>query len=152
MGFFKIIKKPNKIQDEFFGELTPMEMKSNPADSYFEGKIFFRPINEQIECFIAADLTGPTDEQRAFFRKVESSFEQLILKSKPFIEEEFNNWKDSFEIKDFKNEFKIVSILIPQKETYPSIWDMSFETIHDANHLITINFEDFNVSGILIDG
>jgi hypothetical protein len=152
MGFFNIFKKPNKIQDEFFGELTLMEIKNNPANSYFEGKVFFKPINRQIECSIDADFTGPTDEQRAFFKRVESSFEQLILKSKPLIEEEFNNWIDNLEIKDFKNEFKVVGISIPRMETYPSIWDMSFETIHDANHLITINFEDFNVSGILIDG
>jgi hypothetical protein len=103
MGFFNIFKKPNKIKDKFFGELTLMEIKNNPANSYFEGKVFFRPINEQIECSIDADFTGPTDEQRAFFKRIESSFEQLILKSKPLIEEEFNNWKDSFEIKDFKN-------------------------------------------------
>ena len=101
---------------------------------------------------IEANLTGPTDEQKAFFKKVEASFDQLTLKSKPLIENEFKNWKEYFEIMNFKDEFKVVGITIPRMETYPLIWDMSFETIHDTNHYITINFEDFNAAGIFIDG
>ena len=40
MGLLNIFKKPNKIQDEFFGKLTFMEIKNKPTNSYFEGKVF----------------------------------------------------------------------------------------------------------------
>lgn len=151
MGFFNIFKKPAKIYDEFFGTLTFMEIKNNPSNNYFEGKGVFNPTNEQIEYFISADLTGPTDEQKDFYKKVEASFEDLISKSKPLIEEEFRNWKDNFKIKDFKSEFKLVAISIPRLQNHPLIWDMSFEIIDDDNHHITINFINFETDGILID-
>jgi hypothetical protein len=83
---------------------------------------------------------------------VQDSYDDLISKIIPLIEDEFKNWKDDFKIKDFKKEFKLVAVTIPRLNANATSWDMSFETIHDDNHQVTVDFKDFEPEGILIDG
>jgi hypothetical protein len=152
MGLFDIFKKPKTIQDEFFGLLIFIETRKDPSESYFEGKRLFYPIDEEIECFITADLSGPSTQQKAFYKRVETNYEDLINKAKPLITNEFRNWKGQFEMRDFNTEFKVVSISIPRVGQEELIWDMTFEAVHDDNHLITVNFKDFEADSIMIDG
>ena len=151
MGLFDLFKKPQTIQDDFFGKLTFMSFK-DPAKNYFEGKGKFRPTGDEIEYFIDADLIGPTHEQRNFYNRVQDSYDELVSRITPLIEDEFKNWKEDFKIKNFKKEFTLVAVSIPRLNTNPTTWDMSFETIHDSDHQVTVDFKDFEPVGILIDG
>ena len=151
MGLFDLFKKPQTIQDDFFGTLTFMSFK-DPTKNYFEGKGKFNPTGDEIEYFVEADLSGPTNDQRNFYNKVEGLYDEIISKVIPLIENEFKNGKEDFKIKDFKQEFKLVAVTIPRLNSDTATWDMSFETIHDDNHQVTVDFKDFEPEGILIDG
>ena len=152
MGLFDIFKKPKTIQDDFFGNLAFIEIKNNPSQSYFEGNRWFSPIQKEVEYLITADPIGPSLQQRDFYKNVETNYKDLINKARPLIEQEFRNWKEHFEIQDFEKEFKLVNLSIPRLDIKELIWDMSFETVHDENHLVTVNFKDFEIDAIVIDG
>jgi len=151
MGLFNLFKKPTIIQDNFFGSLRFMDFK-DPSKNYFEGKGYFTPTQSETEYLIQADIEGPTDEQQQFYRDLQDNFIHYIQKIKPLIEEEFRNWKEDFEIKNFTNEFALVCLTIPRHGLRPLIWDMTFTTVHDLNHQVTIDFVDNEPNGILIDG
>ncbi len=151
MGFFNLFKKPPTIQDDFFGKLTFIDFKDSSKD-YFEGRGKFLPTDSQIEYLIDGDISGPTKEQRDFYKKVEDSYDEIITKITPLIEEEFRNWQEDFVIKDFKKEFVPVGMKIPRLPAEGIAWDISFNTIHDANHQITVDFKNFEPDSILIDG
>lgn len=153
MGIFDFFKKPQKLQDDTFGMLTYMEIKNNPSSNYFEGRRLFFPTSTEVEVFITADPEGPTMKQKEFYKRIESLYDELTeVKAKPVIEKEFQNWKADFKINDFKKEFKLVALSIPNLKAKELTWDMSFETTHDENHHITVNFKDYEVSDVLIDG
>jgi hypothetical protein len=151
MGLFNLFKKPTVIQDEFFGQLRFVNFR-DPSKNYFEGRGFFAPTNSETEYLIQADIEGPTESQKAFMEELQKQFGLYVEKIKPLIEDEFRNWKEDFEIRDFNKEFKLVCITIPRPDRKPIIWDMAFTTIHDPNHHVTIDFIDREPNGILIDG
>ena len=151
MGLFDLFKKPTIVHDDFFGALRFIGFKDS-SKNYFEGKGHFASTNVETEYLIQADIDGPTDQQKMFYKDLQSDFTEYIDKMKPLIEDEFRNWKDEFEIKDFNKEFKLVCITIPRLDKTPAIWDMSFTTIHDMNHQVTIDFVGDQPNGILIDG
>jgi hypothetical protein len=151
MGLFNFLKKPAIIQDDFFGSLRYMDFKDT-SKNYFEGKGHFTPTNSETEYLIKADIAGPTDEQKNFYHGLQENFMQYVEKIKPLIEDEFRNWKEDFEIKDFSKEFILVCITIPRLDLRPLIWDMAFTTVHDLDHQVTIDFVDNEPSGVLIDG
>lgn len=151
MGLFDIFKKTQTIQDDFFGSLRYTTFR-DATKNYFEGRGNFEPIGDEIEYFISADLNGPTIDQRDFYKKIEDLYGEIIVKITPLIEEEFKNWKQDFKIKDFKKEFKVVALTVPRLNSLPITWNISFETIHDDNHQVMIDFKDFEPCEILIDG
>jgi hypothetical protein len=151
VGLFNLFKKPLIVQDDFFGQLRFMDSKDSSKD-YFEGKGFFSPTNNDTEYLIQSDKTGPTSAQKEFYKKLQSDFDLYVTKIKPLIETEFRNWKDEFQIKDFGKEFSLVCMTIPRLDSSPLIWDMSFTTIHDKNHHVTIDFIDYTPNGVLVDG
>jgi hypothetical protein len=151
MGLFNLFNKPPTIQDDFFGVLTFMSFKDS-TKNYFEGKGKFKPTGEVIEYLVGGDLSGPTNEQREFYNKIQDTYDAIMVKITPLIEEEFKNWKEDFRIKDFKKEFKLVALTIPRLPSKPVVWDMSFDALHDEDHQITVGFNDFEPEGISFDG
>jgi hypothetical protein len=151
MGLFDLFKKPQVIKDEFFGTLRFMSFKDSSKD-YFEGKGKFKPTGDIIEYFIKGDIIGPTVEQRDFFNKIQDSYDEIIAKVSPIVEDEFKNWKDDFKILDFKKEVRLVAVTIPRIQARPLIWDMSFESIHEHDHQIVIDFKDFEPDASTLDG
>lgn len=151
MGLFNLFKKPTIVQDDLFGALRFVGFKDS-SKNYFEGKGHFKPTDSITQYLIQADKDGPTDKQKQFYIALQSNFTNYIQKIKPLIEDEFRNWKEGFEIKNFNKEFELVCITIPRLDNKPVMWDMAFTTIHDLNHHITIDFIDDNPTSILIDG
>jgi hypothetical protein len=143
--------KAKIIEDAFFGELRYFDSKDKTL-RYFEGKRYFKPIDGPTEISIDADFSGPFEEQKQFFRQVEESYDELVERIKPFITNEFQDWKEGFVIMDFKKEFTPVHFSIPRLPEDQMKWELAFDTIHDLNHGVTIEFMDFQPTGILIDG
>jgi len=153
MGIFDFVfGKTIKINDEFFGNMIFSELKKNPEKNYFECRRHFKPTDEIIEIGIEGNVTGPTELQKGFFKKIESDYEKVISSIKPMIEHEFQNWKEDFKIIDFRKEFKAVYLFLPRCENDLKVWKIAFESEHDLNHTITMTMSDFNATEILIDG
>ena len=150
MGLFDSFKKPTVLQDEFFGALRFVEFK-DASENYFEGKCYFTPTDSEMGYLIEAGKEGPTEKQKKFYIDLQKDFPKYIQKIKPFIKDEFRNWIEGLEIKDFHKEFKLECITIPRLEYSPIAWDMRFTTIHDSDLYITIDFLDDQPNGILID-
>lgn len=155
MGIFDFIfGKTIKVEDPFFGTMVFSEFKKNPEKNYFECRRHFKPTDDIIEIGIEGNVSGPTELQKDFFRKIESEFEfeKVISSVKPMIENEFRNWKEDFKIVDFKKEFKSVYLYLPRCENESKTWEIAFESEHDLNHTFTLTMKDFNATEILIDG
>lgn len=151
MGLFDNFKKPVTIQDEFFGKLRFMKMKTD-GNSYFEGKGHLKPIGKEIAYFITANEDGPNQKQRDFYNWVQENYSNLAMNIKPLIEDEFRNWKEDFTIINFDSEFHLVALTIPNQDKKPLKWDLSFDTEQDENHQITVEFSGHEPQGILING
>jgi len=153
MGIFDFIfGKTIKIEDPFFGKMIFSDFKKNPDKNYFECSRHFKPTDDLIEIGIEGNETGPTAIQKDFFRSIEARYNEVIASVKPCIESEFKNWKEDFNIADFRKEFKAVYLFLPRCEKVPIVWEIAFETEHDLNHTITITMADLNATSIHIDG
>jgi hypothetical protein len=153
MGLFDFFKfKPSPlIEDAFFGQLRFMDFK-DPRKNYFEGSGLFTPTGQQIEYFIEANLPGPTLAQQQFYQALQDKYADYVIRIQPLIIDEFRNWQPDFKIQNFTDEFTLLSVTVPRLSTSSAAWDMSFSTVHDANHDITIYFLDEQPTSILIDG
>jgi hypothetical protein len=153
MGFWNFFfGKLAKIYDAFFGDMTFMEISSDPAKSYFECERYFRPIAGIIELSVTGSLSGPTQVQKDFFTQLEENYPLIIAAVIPVIEDEFRNWKAEFRIGSFELEFKLVGLSIPTCDQHPIEWEIAFETVHDLNHTIFIAMQEYQPLHILIDG
>ncbi|WP_266366090.1 hypothetical protein [Tellurirhabdus rosea] len=79
MGLFDLFKKPAIVNDDFFGALRLVDFK-DASKGYFEGKGHFAPTGNDIEYIIQADKNGPTNEQKQFYRDLQSNFNQTLTK------------------------------------------------------------------------
>jgi hypothetical protein len=148
--FFKFKPSP-LIEDVFFGQLRFMDLKDS-RKNYFEGSGLFTPTGQQIEYFIEADLSGPTLAQQQFYQALQDKYTDYIACIQPLITDRFRNRQPDFKIQNFTGEFTLLSVTIPRLSTSSAAWDMSFSTVHDANHNITIYFLDEQPTSILMDG
>ena len=125
---------------------------SNPANSYFECQRIFEPTGKIIEIGIDGNLSGPTQRQKDFFRQIEKDYRSLTLHLIPFIEQEFGAWMKQPIIKNFDSEFKPSYLRISSCEEQPITWEITFDTVHDLNHLVTIGMLGDEPQFVQVDG
>ena len=153
MGLFgSIFGKSHKIEHDFFGVMIFSGGKLFKPSDYFECRRHFKPSNNIIEIGIEGDISGPTEKQINFFKSIEDNYSIITQAITPLIEEEFGNWNEFFTISDFNKEFKPVYLTLPRCETTPIIWEISFESDHDKNHIFILTMNDLEAKEILIDG
>lgn len=145
MNFWNFLFGKNSvitIQDTFFGELKDYK-------GHFEGQIYFKPTDSIVEISIFNDLIQP--HYKLFFQELEERYEslKLLLKEK-FEHDFFKNMDETFEIKDFDNEFSLIFISLPKSVN--DNWELSFDSIHDKNHIFTGYFNHWQLLYVNIDG
>jgi hypothetical protein len=146
MGLFDFFKKPAKVQDEVFGEMTIEKGLINAA-------CLFLPLNAIIECNLESNENGPTDDQRAFYKSIEQNYSQLRAKIVPIMQDTFRNWKEDFEIIDFDKEFTLTYISLPAIDSKPVQWEISYTSVHDLNHNFNIIVNDLTPENdVAVDG
>lgn len=151
---FNLFKKNPEIliEDIVFGKLKYINRKHSPL-GFFSGVVIFKPLNKNVECLINAEITGPTNEQREFYKTVESKYFELIELIKTLVESELRDWNENLKVSDFNKDFELLAISIPQMGSNPIMWDMVFRIVHDeGGHDLTITFKDFTPESTLIDG
>ena len=145
MSFWNFLFGKNRIttiQDEFFGEIRDCK-------GHFEGKKYFKSTNSEIEIFIPNDTIQTFHS--SFFQDLEEKYESLKMPLKEKFEGDFlKNMDENFEIKDFDKEFTLTFISFPESEN--SEWDLSYDTIHDKNHIFTGHFNNWQLEYVNIDG
>lgn len=151
MGLFDLFKSFPLLHDPFFGPLR-FSKGTKQRTGYFEGRGMFAPTGRPIEYFIHSQQDGPSEEQRMFYRSLQADFAKHLVHIEPLIVDAFRNWQPAFAIQDFSQEFTLLAVTIPQLDRSPVEWDLSFSTVHDLDHDITIYFQDQRPIHILIDG
>jgi hypothetical protein len=158
MGFFSfLLRRPVFIGDIVFGPLRLEDLNRQTGQAWFITEdLIFAPTGYDIGCYIDANAHGPTAAQRAFYRHIERNYTELVAKLIPVIEDGFRHWEFPYPILDFAAEFRLRGISIPKIDSQhplPIAWDWSFDTIHDANHLLTIYMsDDTPLPGVQFDG
>jgi hypothetical protein len=153
MGFWNFVfGKTGKIADAFFGELVFIEMSNDSSRSYFECERYFKPIGEKIGLSVTGGLSGPTQEQKSFFNQIEADYFSLAPGWATLIEQRFSAWMPTPVIKDFTKEFKPSYLSIPTCEEQPVEWEITFDTVHDLNHIVTVGMLDYEPQYVQVDG
>lgn len=152
MGFFDLFKKKIVIDDEFFGTLRFERIKSLNSEGLFLGKKDFTPLNKQIDIIFDGDGIKVKEEQKEFYQTLEKNYDELSNSIKNSIEEVFKNWDENFSIKDFNSEFTLTNITLPSFLVTPLEWHLSYDSIHDQNHIFTVNFQNWDIEDVIIDG
>lgn len=143
-----IFGKRIKIEHEFFGTMLFRENKKDPRKSYFECKRHFQPTGKSIEVLVDGDAIGVTNRQIDFYQSIEASYPTICTAITPLIEQN----TEGIKIYDFRKEFTPVCLEIPQCETKPVTWVISFESDHDLDHTFSITMSDFDAKEVFIDG
>ncbi|MBG8556428.1 hypothetical protein [Hymenobacter guriensis] len=71
----------------------------------------------------------------------------------PLITAEFGNWISDFQIRDFEREFTPTFLSMPTNPADPlAKWELTFDTMHDRNHTVTVCFAGAAPLFALVDG
>lgn len=149
MGLFNFFKKDVFIEDKVFGLLKYIEGNNT---CFFSGKQIFTPLEKEVEINIITTTDKPTVEQQNFYLELQINYNDYKLKMSPIIEDIFNEAFDNFKIKDFNKEFNLKQVTIPNFHEKILVWNLSFESIHEKNHLFTVDFNNYEAIDLQIDG
>lgn len=154
MGIFDFLfgKAKDKIANDFWGELTFFEGGSLKKGGSFNAKKYFTPVSNSIDVWLAAGNSGPTSQQIDFYKLIEEQYTDVVQAITPVLEDEFGNWQEDFKIKDFEQEFSMLSINLPDCTGKPVEWEIAFSSIHDDEHMFTVIMHDFKAQHVQIDG
>lgn len=144
MGLFDLFKKKEQVQDPVLGTLT--------RDKFFwGGSTGFAPTRITIDIFVTTDR-APMEAHREFYRKIEAQYDLLRPKLQAAMLELFRNWQEDFEIKDFDQEFQVLSISFGDVSTTPVVWEIAFTNVYD-DHMLTVTMRDMAPDAdVQIDG
>jgi hypothetical protein len=83
---------------------------------------------------------------------VEEDYHLLVDKLVPIIEAEFGAWMPLPVIKNFVAEFKPTGLEIPLCDRQPIEWEITFDTVHDLNHIVTVGMLGYEPQYVRVDG
>jgi hypothetical protein len=153
MGFWNsLFGKTVKIGDAFFGEMVFIEIPNNPVESYFECERYFKPSGAKIGLGVTGSVSGPTQWQKNFFTQIEKDYPFLLAKFIPVIEARVGAWLTAPVIQDFEAEFEPTYFSIPACDQQPVAWEITFDTVHDVNHMVTVGMLGYEPHYVRIDG
>jgi hypothetical protein len=130
-----------------------MKMPSG-KQSYWEAKRSFGSHGGEVELFIdePAPEAVPNVEQRAFFSMVEAQVASVMAAAEKVLKPQFEQWSRKPLVSSFEEEFTPTSFSIPAASSGEPVWEMSFTSKTDENHLFSVSFRGFSATGVSIDG
>ena len=136
---------PPTLSDPVFGTIRFQKV------GFWEGKIRFAPLSSEIEVLIDSGATGPTEEQRQWFRTVEekylSSLPQIIDVAMPQVHE----WNKELTKEKLMAELHLETISINKCEPGTHEWDITFYS-GTLEHWVNITLNEWSVINTTIDG
>ena len=106
-----LIKKT--INDDIFG-LMWFNKDKNSEYNHFQGHLFFKPTNSEIDVFIDSDKLGIDPKQKMFFNEIIEKYSEITDKSSSEITKYLiNKHKKPISAINFKREFRLYATSIP---------------------------------------
>ncbi|WP_257167742.1 hypothetical protein [Bradyrhizobium sp. SRS-191] len=143
----RLIGKPLKIDDAFFGRLVSM-------GSYWEARRLFSPTGVEIELFIDApgERQPPNAQQREFFAWVKHHYVEIMGNVPQVARPRYERWfRRSIDV-PFEAEFMLTSFSIPAPMEGPAEWEMSFDSRTDPNHILVVELRGAEALVARMDG
>lgn len=146
MELFRIFKKKQKFNDDFFGLLNYQKFKDS-SKNFYEGEMMFQ--NTKTGILIEADENGPTNTQKEFFKKLEHDYPKIkndiII---PFIKKEFEDTIEELDLANFDSGFEFDGISMNRNKNN---WGITYYS-NTMRHYISIDFQGMTPLHIQIDG
>jgi hypothetical protein len=105
-----------------------------------------------IGIILTADEKGPTDEQKIFFKKLDSEYiiikENIIL---PFLKKELEDNLEESGLENFDSQFDFEAISIGEIKIENTEWSITYDA-KSMRHFVTIDFEGMQPKYMSIDG
>ena len=149
MGIFDFFKKKPKFVDELFGELGYTKFKDS-SKNFYDGQVNFQ--GNFIGISIDADENGPTNEQKEFFKKLNTEYnkikENIIL---PFLRNELEDNIEDLGLNNFDNKFEFDEISIGRIKNEKTKWSITYDS-KPMRHFVSIDFMGMKPKYMTIDG
>jgi hypothetical protein len=148
MNIFKKIAetfKPLTINDPVFGTLRFQKV------GFWEGKVHFKPLSVEVEVLVDADSTGPTEEQRRWFKEVELKYPSLLPEIVEGAMPRIQEWNVDLTKDKMLQELKLESISVNKCESGRHEWDLTFNS-ESLEHWVSVTLTDWTATKTTIDG
>ena len=131
-----------RIVDPVFGELRYQKV------GFWEGWIFFRPVNENVEILIDGNEEGPRESQRDLVSQIEKRYPDLVKEAIVRAQQEVKRGKWAANVK--AEEFKLEAIDLPKVEIEPNKFSLSYLHLPSGCHC-KIDFEAWKATAVLVE-
>lgn len=121
------------------------------AGGYWEGELVVPSLPEKVGLIVPAPATGPSLEQEEFCRTVLADLDGLFARCRPVFEGDFEQWTAKAFPSDWRNEFLLVGLELPENGDAARPWDVCY-FVDAANHYFTAYFEAGRASYLTVDG
>lgn len=148
MNIFKKIAeafKPLTLNDPVFGSLRFQKV------GIWEGKVQFKPLSVEVEVLVDADSTGPTEEQRRWFKEVELRYPSLLPEIVEGAMPRIQEWNGDLTKDKMLQELILESISINKCESGRHEWDLTFNS-ESLDHWVIVTLADWITMDTIIDG
>jgi hypothetical protein len=127
-----------QIQHEKFGRLWYIKDKTSPIGNYYQGHIYFAPVNKEIDIFFASDSEFDS-KQESFYKKIENEYRDLYPECKRLLEDKF---------KTKLEDLYLDAILLATSSNLNRLWTLRF--VSEGHNLLNIrvNFLDWKIQDI----
>lgn len=148
MNIFKKIAeafKPLTLNDPVFGTLRFQKV------GFLEGKVRFKPLSADVEVLVDGDSTGPTEEQRRWFKEVEDKFPALLPDIVEGAMPQIREWNADLTKDKMLQELKLETISVNKCVPGKHEWDLTFNA-ESLEHWVNVSLIDWATTKTIIDG
>lgn len=119
-----------QANDPVFGELR--HQSQILSHSFWQGKVYFAPVEKEIDVQVVAKKTGVAEAQRDFFRNLKEKYNELEPQIIKFLVEIIKVYHGDQFVDElvaagfFDGQFELEGLLIPSFTTFDDEWGLSF--------------------------
>jgi hypothetical protein len=137
--------EPEIMTDPLFGMLRRRRGR------FWEASCYFAPAGKEINVLIAAQEDGPSEKQREFYLELGRQYSILAAAVGDLLHEKFTNWQEDFPREKIWEEFQLAGVTIPQIETFPLEWELSYVCASD-DHSFDVQMRDMRPDAVSLNG
>lgn len=144
--YLRSVLRPPVIDDPTFGKLV-----FDRGSRAWEGAVTPPFAGFEVGLLVDADESGPTEQQRAFYRELSGRYSELREAIEDVLLEALQNWDPSIRREEVWERFALESISVPRSSRDDRSWELWY-TLSEDPHYFCVIFDDWRVDGIRVDG